>query len=633
VNTPIASPAVVTAAHLERDPLKKDFRNFMHKTWMTVFDNAPSDLLYEFGHRLQYGPRKDILMGFRGMAKSYTVVDYAMWRLYCDPTEIVLTVSGSGDGAKGNAQLAWGWLQTFDWLAHMRPKGIDRSSTLAFDVAGSRHEKCESFAALSLFGQLTGRRSSLIIPDDIETPNTSSTEGDRTEMRRRAAEMGGALLKPGGQVKMLGTPQHEQTIYIEYARDKGYGMRIWPVTYPIIDELNPKRDELHRYGMWLAPSVLKAVTANPSLAGCLVDDSRFSVEDLFERKLEYGSVEYDRQFRLFLDAGAGDERPLKLRDIPVIEIAVPQPHAIPPIPLKVPAQIVWDGPLAANKWGDIEVDSLSGDGAVYAPQSVAHWTLPEQKVCVIDPSGMGLDETAWEIQAGLYGRVYVCKQDARLEGFTEETMKAIALDCALYGVNKVVIEKNYGGGMFGELLRPHLIAINKPVGGVKPYPHWEGCEIEELLAGNVQKEVRILDTLTPFVTGHRLVIAAEVLRKDFPVEYTNVEVSKRRYYRLTYQLTRLSKQRGSVAHDDRVDVMASGVATFMGTLRRQVAEAAQAAKDKYLEEETDKLIASRRKLGLPVLGDKSSGGRLGVFAGDNHSGGLNESALFTGRRR
>lgn len=615
------TPALVRRSSLDGDPLKKNFKNFMWKTWKTLFDNAPSNLMYELGERLQFGPDKDVIMGYRGMSKSYVTVDFAVWTLYCDPTELVLTVSGSGDGAKGNASLAWGMVNGFDWLAHMKPRGILRSSAQAFDVMGSRMEKSESFAAMSLFGQITGRRASLIIPDDIETPNTCATEADRKLLRVRDKELGGAILKNGGRVKMLGTAQTEDTIYLEKATKRGYGMRMWPAVYPRVS-IDPKLDEVHLYGGWLAPSILKAVTDNPHLAGTSTDPVRFPDENLLSRELDYGTTEFDRQFKLHLHAGAGTAQALKLRDLIVMEIPEPTLEA----PLRLPEDFQWS-PSPSNKWDGITLDSLNGDDAVYAPEvaSVGNqsWRPPTLVELIIDPSGGGTDETAWNVIAEHVARVFLLKADARLEGFSEETLKAIAKDAYTYKVNRIRIEKNFGGGMFGALLLPYIMALKDP--------SWNGCEIVEENAGMVQKEVRIVDTLTPVVTSHRLVVAAEVLRRDWTAgeNYPTVEADKRFHYRFTHQFTRITKVKGCLGHDDRLDVLASGVRGFMGLLGRIVKDAQQQAKDAKMAEEVDKLIEYRRKMGLPLFGLEKDHAKLGQFT--LSKGGLTKSPLFKHR--
>lgn len=602
---------IVPMSSLEMDPLKKDFRNYLFKTWMSLFGEPPTARMYELAWRLQNGPARDVVMGFRGMAKSYITVTFGTHALYCDPTEIVLTLSGSGDGAKGNANLAFTMINGFDWLAHMKPRGILRSSAQAFDVMGSRGEKSESFAAMSLFGQITGRRASLIIPDDVETPNTSATDADRSLLRVRYAELGGAILKPGGRIKVLGTAQTELTLYTELATQKGYGMMMIPAIYPRAST-DPKKDEVAKYGPWLAPSIIKAITDNPEIAGEPTEPTRFSLEDLAARELEYGTTEFQRQFLLDLRAGLTAGSPLKLRDIPILEIARPTPGS----PLQVPESFVWN-PLPENRL-EINVDALPGDGQVFAPTGITRWTQPEGKTLVIDPSGGGLDETAWGVITQHLGRVGLVHMDSRLEGFAKETLEAIAEDAKAYGVFKVRIEKNYGGGMFGELLRPYLLAVGHP------------CTIEEENAGTAMKEQRIVDTLQPVISAHRLWIAADVLRKDFPISYTGVAEEKRRFYRLTYQLTRMVKKKNCVAHDDRVDMLAAGVGSFIGVLRRQLEDAANQSRDQYLLEQQEKILETlRQQANLRATGKKELGDKLANFL--KGAGGLTKSPFFRGR--
>lgn len=598
----------------------KNFKNFMHKSWMTWFGNPPTNRMYEVGERLQHGPKKDIVMGFRGLSKSFITVDFAVWTLDGDPTEIVLALSGSLAGAKGNAYLAWSMINGWDWLTHMKPTGQLRQSAQAFDVAGSRMEKCESFTANSLFGDNTGKRASLVLPDDIETPNTSETQGDRDRMRVRYEEIGGAILKPGGRIKVLGTPQHEQTVYAELAQEKGYGLRIWPVLYPLIHRTDPKKDELRKYGPWLAPSILKEITANPELAGTSTEPTRFPEAEIADRRNEYGLIEFQRQFQLWMDAGTGNATPLKWRDIPVIEIERPDPTRNAPV--LVPSRMQWD-PSPSNMYADIEIDSLGGDAHVYAPRLDSRdenfWQEPESKVLIVDPSGGGTDETSWVVLVQHLGLVGLVDANARLEGFSAETMKAIAADAKAWGVHKIVIEKNFGGGMFGELLRPHLFDAGHP------------CTIEEEVAGQVQKEVRIVDTLQGVITDHRLWVAADVLRRDFLVEYPEVEQAKRRYYRLSYQLSRITKVRGALAHDDRLDALATGVGKFQGMLRRQREEAQKANSAAYLQAQAELIIETRRKQGLPLFGHEAGPSKLGNFIGQAvHD--MTHSPLFPGRR-
>jgi hypothetical protein len=602
--------AIVRSTSLDSDPLKADFRRFQWRVWEDLFEgDHPTQLMLDVGHRLQYGPPRDIIMGFRGLAKSYTTVAYAVWALYCDPSEIVLTLSGSDTGAKGNAYLAYAMVNSFSWLAHMKPRADQRQSAQAFDVADAPGAKNESFAAMSLFGQITGRRCTLAVPDDIETPNTSATELDRENLEKRVGEVGGAIVRPvkeGGRVKVLGTSQTERTVYLTMARDKGYGMFMVPLIYP-----TPQ--EALKYGSWLSPRIANAVEANPHLAGTSTEPTRFDAQEIHTRQLEYGSTEFDRQFRLFLDAGAGNATPIKLRDIPLVDIPAPAWDGDIRIrSLKVPSEVRWD-PCPGNKVADLPVSALDGDSVMFLgsiPKD-ANWAAPESLVMVIDPSGTGTDETVWGILCQNLGQVGLLHMGARLEGFTEGTMKAIAKDAKHWGVGKIIIEKNFGGGMFGELLMPHLMAVQ------------QGATIEEQNAGQVQKEIRIVDSLEPLLTGHRLWINAKVMREDFLVDYPSVEMSKRMFYRLSYQLTRITRRKKCLRHDDRLDMLATGAASFMGTLRRQLEQARRENLDVLIQAEGEKMEAAQ----LKAKGKLTNGALT-----DYLKGGIQRSLLFPGRK-
>lgn len=605
--------AVVRATSLERDPLKLNFKNFLFKVWRSLGYGPPTDIQYDIADWLQHGPDKSVTMGFRGVAKSYITVPYGIWTLYREPEDsIVLTVSATSGGAALNANFAYQMIDQWDWLAHMKPKTNQRRSSTAFDVSDANPKKFESFCSESLFGQITGRRATVIVPDDVETPNTAETEGDRAKLRLRFAELGGAVLLPGGKIKVLGTAQTEETLYLDLITERGYACRIWPLVYPIPHDV-PEKDELRKTAPWLAPMISRALEANPELAGTSTEPSRFDEGEIHGKLIEYGKSEFDRQFKMWMDAGAAKDKPLKWRDVPVIEIAKPSMNS----PLKVPGELTWS-PLPANAFTDIKLDSLNGDSQAFAPMKVDLWQPPEIVRLDVDPSGGGDDETAWIVTAEHLGRVFLLHRGSALEGFSKETLKAIARDAKEWGVNRVGIEKNFGGGMFSELLSPYLQEIGHP------------CSIEDEAVGNVQKERRIVDSLEGLATSHRLVARAQVLREDWDVQYPQVSQEKRRFYRLTYQLSRMSRQRGAVKHDDRLDALASAARKYLGTLRRMLEQAARESREANLIEEGEKIIETRRKLGLPLVGMDNGKKRLGGIISD--AGGLVNSLLFRGRK-
>lgn len=98
--------------------------------------------------------------------------------------------------------------------------------------------------------------------------------------------------------------------------------------------------------------------------------------------------------------------------------------------------------------------------------------------------------------------------------------------------------------MFTALLKPVLTRI---------YP----CEIEEV-KHHKQKELRIIDTLEPVISGHKLIVAANVIRKDF-TSTKDYPADHAHKYQLFWQLSHITRDRGSLAQDDRLDALAMAV--------------------------------------------------------------------------
>ena len=59
---------------------------------------------------------------------------------------------------------------------------------------------------------------------------------------------------------------------------------------------------------------------------------------------------------------------------------------------------------------------------------------------------------------------------------------------------------------------------------------------------------------------------------------------------LTYQMTRITKDRGSLAHDDRLDVLSMGVAYFIQQMAANADQEILDRREQLLDEELDKFI-------------------------------------------
>ena len=84
------------------------------------------------------------------------------------------------------------------------------------------------------------------------------------------------------------------------------------------------------------------------------------------------------------------------------------------------------------------------------------------------------------------------------------------------------------------------------------------CEVEEI-RHNTQKEKRIIDTLEPVMNQHRLIVDKKVIEDD-AVSIKAYPLEKQQQYSLFYQMTRITKDRGCLNHDDRLDCLAMMVA-------------------------------------------------------------------------
>ncbi len=121
--------------------------------------------------------------------------------------------------------------------------------------------------------------------------------------------------------------------------------------------------------------------------------------------------------------------------------------------------------------------------------------------------------------------------------------------------------------MFNRLVEPRLARIHP-------------CTIEETI-NSVQKEKRIIDTLEPVFNSHRLVVDQELIRKDYELEMQ---------HQLFYQMTRLTKARSCLKHDDLIDVLAMAVGYWTNYLGRDVFEAEQEARNERLSTELDRFM-------------------------------------------
>lgn len=553
-----------------------DFRVFLWWLWKQLGLPDPTEAQYEIAHYLQTGPKRRLVMAFRGIGKSWITAAFVLWCLLRDADERVMVVSASEYKAIEFSTFVKACIETIPLLGWLKARSHQRDSTLAFDVGPSSPHQAPSVRAVGITGQMTGGRASKVVFDDIEVPNNSLTEGKRDILTARAKEMGGAILMPKiGQSIGLGTPQSIQTIYNGF-EERGYEIRVWPARYPNAEQEAAYQDRL-------APGVCRRLRDDMSLVGRPVDPLRFDEEDLTEREAEYGRSGFSLQFMLDTTLSDANRYPLKHRDLIVTDID----------PEVGPDRLVW----ASGKQNEIpEVPNvgLTGD-RFYGPLNTPETFMPyEGSVLVIDPSGRGKDETSYVVTKSLHGKVFVTRWGGLAGGYDSSTLKALAGIAKDQKVNLVKIESNFGDGMFTALLTPVLAEL---------YP----VTIEEYSV-HQQKELRIIDKLEPALNQHRVVMDKKLVL-EMNVDLPEDAGERTRYYNGFYQMAYLTKDRGSLKQDDRIDILAEGVGHWVDSVKRDEEKAAAKSSDKALDAELKRFIKSVR--GLQGQPRRTSGRRKG----------------------
>lgn len=517
---------------LQYDPANplSDFRKFLALAWEHLGLPAPTPVQYDIAKQLQYGDRRQVIEAFRGVGKSWITSVFVCWLLFRDAALNILVVSASKSRADDFSTFTQRLIAEWSVLHHLRAKPDQRFSKVAFDVGPAPASHAPSVKSMGITGQITGSRADVIVADDVEVPNNTMTHGLREKLNEAVKELD-AVVKPGGMVVFLGTPQLDMSLY-NVLPGRGYTPTIWPARFP--DE-----EQVGRYGGHLAESISKALAEDPGRAtacdgrGEPLDPQRFSDDDLRERELSYGRSGFALQFMLDTSLSDAERFPLKVTDLVVSEIDLRQG----------PESVVWS---SNPKFQLHALHNAAMDGDhFYEPAALQGNYIPYHgKVMVVDPSGRGADETAFAVSYFLNGNVFVPDAGGVQGGYTEEALETLAHKARKYGVDLILIESNFGDGMFAELLKPYLKRI---------YP----CTVEHV-TNTRQKEVRIIDTLEPVMNQHRLVVDPGVIERDFK-SVQKLPPERQAEYMLIYQLTRVTRERGALRHDDRLDALAMAV--------------------------------------------------------------------------
>ena len=517
-------------------PYYNSFALFCNLVWKSISLPSLTPIQNDIAKLLQDPPNNRlILMGFRGVAKSFITCAYVVWNLWRDPQLKIMVVSANKERADANATFIKKIINELPFLNYLKAREGQRDTQNLFDVGPAKPDHSPSVKSVGIRGQLTGSRADIIVADDVEVPSNSFTQVLRDQLFELVKEFD-AVLKPGAGKKIiyLGTPQNEMSLYNEL-QERGYTAVIYPARYPY--------DDSHRasYGDRLASIIADKYDENPNRwAGKPTDPTRFDEEDLRKRELSYRKAGFALQFMLDTTLSDADKYPLRLRDLLVGMFSLDE----------APMKITWlPDPAKRVPVSEAPVMGLKGDSYFYYHTASNEIQKYSYKMMCVDPSGRGKDETGYAVLYYLNGYVFVMEVGGLLGGYSDVVLNKLANVAKKYKVNEVVVEGNWGDGMYLKLFEPVL---------KKTYPD---CGLTEIKSTG-QKEVRIIDTLEPVISNHKMVITPECIRND----YSTVPEANYKYA-CFYQLTRITSDRGALVHDDRLDALAIGVkylVDFMG---------------------------------------------------------------------
>lgn len=355
-----------------------------------------------------------------------------------------------------------------------------------------------------------------------------------------------------GKITYLGTPQSVDSIY-NGLPDRGFEVRIWPGRYPT-------PEEREKYGDHLAPYVATRLDADPSLGygggatlerGKPTDPVMMSEYTLSKKELDQGAAYFNLQFMLNTSLTDADRHPLKLHNLMFHSFDLEE----------CPGKFTW------SRSAENRLLMPPGSGLrkqdIYSPVNIHKEFFPySHKIISIDPGGTSNtigDEVGISVLYECNGYIILMYNTGLMGGNTPENLGIICDICKRYNVHTAVIERNMGAGTFAESLKGAFLT------------HEVRCGIEEVWSSG-QKEMRIIQALEPVVTSHKLMVDVSCLEHDvmstqkFPQE-------KRCSYQLFFQMRSLTRDRGSLMHEDRLESLSQGVLFLKKALSADADEA------------------------------------------------------------
>ena len=487
------------------DPIKADFRNFVWLAWQALGLPEPAPIQYDVAGYIAEGPPRRMIQAMRGFGKSYLTATYAAWMLYCNPDATMLCISATSNRAREFVRLTRQLINGLEICHHMLPREGHRDGADRFDVGNrTKVAKDPSVAAYGINAMIR-YCVDIIILDDIEILRTPAHEA-REKLLTKLMECEN-ILNPG-EIVYLGTPQTRILSYNKLGEN-----------YMFADGLpaDPENEASFRN---IAPYIADGLATGDLEPGSPTYPEYYPDDLLTEREGIMGPSIFALQMLLDTTLADVERYPLKCSNFIVHDIH--GDHA--------PNVITWGTTQIAQ---DCPSVGIGKDYFYRAANFSQDYEAFEESILYIDPSGRGADQTGYAVCRFLKGTCFIPEAGGLMGGYDEDVLTQLSTMALKYKVDTVVIESNYGDGMFKSLLGPVLARVRGH------------CAIqEERVSG--QKELRIIDSLEPPMANHRIVIAPEVARNK----------------ELMNQVTRITRDRGALRHDDQVEALSGAVRYF-----------------------------------------------------------------------
>ena len=497
------------------------------------------------------------ILGTRGLGKTYLISAAAVcWRLFRDPRRKIVMLSKGQRSINLTGALIRGWIGSVWFLQHLIPGPGQPDNLTAFVVGPSKGDRQPSVSVLGVKGQLESNRAHTVIFDDVETKANTITFESRETLWSQISDAtnwlypsksieSGECRDPMEMIHCL-TPKHEETI-ARRLEEIGVAVRAYPLCAPMPDEQT----------FPLAPVLQRKVDSGAVKPGECFFPHRFTDADVALRRMNRS--EWLRECQLVRTLGDADQYPLKLEHFIIHDF---DGHL-------APMHLMW-GKMHGDKSTACEdVRSLGfGDDRFYRAAHVSTEFAPFTGTRMrVDPAGKGSDKTGVACISHLNGFYFIRRFVELAGGATDENMAAIARIAYDTDTTSIKVESNFGGDAYINLLQIHVQRLRCAPGERSDKPKGFACHVEGVHSTG-QKELRIIDGIEPVLNAHRIVTTSAI-------------ASNQSFQR---QVTRITRQRGCLEHEDGLDAAAGCLSDWQDTFRADHRDPAKASQDNTIKE-------------------------------------------------